>query len=117
MKTIYKKLLLLLLLLPFCAIAQNKVTGTVLDNASGLSIPGVNIVIEGNTGGVSTDFDGKFQLNNVKPTDRVVISYMGYKTKTISIGSQTSLIIRLEEDSNELKEVVVQVGYGTVKKK
>ncbi|MBF4473346.1 SusC/RagA family TonB-linked outer membrane protein [Flavobacterium sp. HJJ] len=117
MKTIYKKLLFLLLLLPFCAMAQNKVEGTVLDNVSGQPIPGVNVKIEGGTTGVSTDFDGKFQFANAKPTDVLTISYMGYQTKSITIGSQKSLIIKLEEDSNQLKEVVVQVGYGTVKKK
>lgn len=117
MKTIYRKLLFLLLLLPFCAIAQNKIGGIVLDNASGQPIPGVNVIIEGSSTGVSTDFDGKFQLSNVKPTDKINFSYMGYKTKSIAVGSQTSFTIKLEEESSQLKEVVVQVGYGSVKKK
>jgi len=117
MKTIYRKLLFLLLLLPFFAIAQNKVEGTVVDNATGLPIPGVNVKIEGSSTGASTGFDGKFQLSNVKPTDVLSISYMGYSTRTVVVGSQTSLTIKLQEDSNQLKEVVVQVGYGSVKKK
>jgi TonB-linked SusC/RagA family outer membrane protein len=117
MKTIYRKLLFLLLLLPFCAIAQNKVEGTVLDNVSGQPIPGVNVKIEGSATGASTGFDGKFQLTNVKPTDVLNISYMGFTTKTVVVGSQTSITIKLQEDSNQLKEVVVQVGYGSVKKK
>jgi TonB-linked SusC/RagA family outer membrane protein len=117
MKTIYRKLLFLVLLLPFCALAQNKVEGTVVDNVSGQPIPGVNVKIEGGSVGTSTGFDGKFQLSNVKPTDVLNISYMGYKTRAITVGSQNSLTIKLEEDSSQLKEVVVQVGYGTVKKK
>lgn len=117
MKTIYKKLLFLLLLLPFCAIAQNKIEGTVLDNVSGQPIPGVNVKIEGSATSASTDFDGKFQLNDVKPTDKLNISYMGYQTKSITVGNQKSLTIKLDEDSNQLKEVVVQVGYGAIKKK
>jgi len=117
MKTIYKKLLFLLLLLPFCALAQNKVEGTVLDLVSGQPIPGANVTIGESATGTSTDFDGKFQLNNVKPTDVLSISYMGYRTKTVTVGSQKVLTIKLEEDSNQLKEVVVQVGYGSVKKK
>jgi TonB-dependent starch-binding outer membrane protein SusC len=116
MKTIYKKLLFLLLLLPFCAMAQNKVEGIVLD-AAGLSIPGANVKIEGSSTGISTDFDGKFQLTNVKPTDVLIVSYMGYQTKSITVGNQTNLTIKLQEDANQLQEVVVQVGYGTVKKK
>jgi len=117
MKTIYRKLLFLLLLLPFCAIAQNKVEGTVLDNTSGQPIPGVNVKIEGSTTGTSTGFDGKFLLTNVKPTDVLSISYMGYSSRSITVGSQSTLTIKLQEDSNQLKEVVVQVGYGSVKKK
>jgi TonB-linked SusC/RagA family outer membrane protein len=117
MKTIYRKLLFLLLLLPFCAMAQNKVEGTVVDNVSGLPIPGVNVRIEGSATGTSTGFDGKFQLTNVKPTDVLNISYMGYSSRTVTVGNQASLIIKLQEDSNQLKEVVVQVGYGSVKKK
>lgn len=117
MKTIYKKLLFLFLLLPFCAIAQNKVEGIVLENASGQPIPGANVKIEGSTTGISTDFDGKFQFANLKPTDVITVSYMGFQSKSVTIGSQKSLTIKLDEDSNQLKEVVVQVGYGTVKKK
>lgn len=117
MKTIYRKLLFLLLLLPFFALAQNKVEGIVLDNVSGQPIPGVNVKIEGSATGVSTDFDGKFQLSGVKSSDKISVSYMGYKTKSIAVGSQTSLTIKLDEESSQLKEVVVQVGYGSVKKK
>lgn len=117
MKTIYRKLLFLLLLLPFCAMAQNKVEGTVLDEASGQPIPGVNVKIEGSTNSTSTDFDGKFNLTNVKSGDVLNISYVGYTTKNVTIGSQSSLTIKIKEDANQLKEVVVQVGYGSVKKK
>jgi TonB-linked SusC/RagA family outer membrane protein len=117
MKTIYRKLLFLVLLLPFCAIAQNKVDGIVLDNVSGQPIPGVNVKIEGSASSTSTGFDGKFHLTNVKPTDMLNVSYMGYKAKRIVVGSQNAITIKLEEDSSQLKEVVVQVGYGSVKKK
>jgi iron complex outermembrane receptor protein len=72
MKTIYKKLLFLLLLLPFCVLAQNTFNGTVLDKASGQPIPGVNVKVQGGTSSTSTDLDGKFQLSNVKKGDAVV---------------------------------------------
>lgn len=111
MKKIYKKLLFLVLLLPFCAIAQNKIEGTVLDIASGQPIPGVNVKVKGSTSGASTGFDGKFQLSNVKPADVLTISFMGYQSKSVTVGSQNSFTINLQEDSNQLKEVVVQVGY------
>ncbi len=117
MKTIYKKLLILLLLLPFSILAQNTVGGTVLDKVSGQPIPGVNVNVQGAANGVSTDFDGKYLLSNVKKGDKVVFSYIGYKNTVVDYVAQKSLNVSLEEDANQLKEVVIQVGYGTVKKK
>jgi iron complex outermembrane receptor protein len=117
MKTIYKKLLILLLLLPFSILAQNTISGTVLDKVSGQPIPGVNVNVQGAANGVSSDFDGKYQLSNVKKGDKIVFSYIGYKNTVVDYVAQKSLNVSLEEDANQLKEVVIQVGYGTVKKK
>ncbi|MCC9062888.1 SusC/RagA family TonB-linked outer membrane protein [Flavobacterium piscisymbiosum] len=117
MKTIYKKLLFLFLLLPFSVLAQSTLTGTVADLATGQPIPGVNVNVQGAPGGSSTDFDGKFQLSNLKNGDKILVSFIGYKTSTVVFNGQKTISISLEEDTNQLKEVVVQVGYGTVKKK
>ncbi|OXA70083.1 SusC/RagA family TonB-linked outer membrane protein [Flavobacterium aquidurense] len=117
MKAIYKKLLFLFLLLPLSVLAQSTVSGTVADLATGQPIPGVNVNVQGAPGGASTDFDGKFQLSNVKNGDKILVSFIGYKTSTIVFNGQKTLAVSLEEDTNQLKEVVVQVGYGTVKKK
>jgi TonB-linked SusC/RagA family outer membrane protein len=117
MKTIYKKLLFLFLLLPFSVLAQNAVSGVVLDKTSGQPLPGVNVVIQGSAQGTSTDFDGKFKLSNLKKGDKIGFSFIGYKTQTVDFSNQSTVNISLEEDSNQLQEVVVQVGYGTVKKK
>ncbi|GAA4126566.1 TonB-dependent receptor [Flavobacterium chungbukense] len=98
-------------------LAQNTLSGTVTDLATGQPIPGVNVNVQGAPGGTSTDFDGKFQLPNLKNGDKILVSFIGYKTSTIVFNGQKSLTVSLEEDTNQLKEVVVQVGYGTVKKK
>ena len=63
MKTIYKKLLFLFLLLPLSVLSQNTLSGVVLDKTSGQPLPGVNVMISGSSKGVATDFDGKFQLS------------------------------------------------------
>ncbi|CAM3964959.1 SusC/RagA family TonB-linked outer membrane protein [Flavobacterium weaverense] len=117
MKTIYKKLLILLLLLPFSAIAQSVVSGRVLDKVSGQPIPEVNVNVQGSTTGVSTDFDGKYQLGNIKNGDKIVFSYIGYTNVVETYNGQGAVNVSLSEDANQLKEVVIQVGYGTVKKK
>lgn len=117
MKTIYKKLLFLFFLLPVCAFSQTTFTGKVVDSKTLQSIPGVNVVMQGSSSGTSTGFDGKFTLKGLKTGDKVVFSFVGYRNSTITFTGQTNLEVKLGEDSNELKEVVVQVGYGSVKKK
>lgn len=117
MKTIYKKLLLLLLFLPAFVMAQN-VNGVVIGEADGQPIPGVNVIVKGTTNGVSTDFDGKFNLTNVAKNSTIEFSFIGYKTKDVVYTGQTQINVSLIEDTQMLDEVVlVSVGYGTVKKK
>jgi iron complex outermembrane receptor protein len=117
MKTIYKKLLFLVLFLPFSVLAQSTLEGVVLDAKTKSPLPGVNVTIQGTTSGTSTDFDGKFKLAKVKKGDKIVFSFIGYKNIIINYDNQKEISIKLEEESNQLQEVVVQVGYGSVKKK
>jgi iron complex outermembrane receptor protein len=117
MKTIYKKLLVLLLLLPASLLAQSSFNGVVVDAKSNQPIPGVNVVVKGAQQSVTTDFDGKFKLSKIKQGDAVVFSFVGYKGQTITYSNQVNLTVKLQEAENQLQEVVVQVGYGSVKKK
>ncbi|WP_293872574.1 SusC/RagA family TonB-linked outer membrane protein [Flavobacterium sp.] len=117
MKTIYKKLLFLFLLLPLSILAQNTLSGVVVDKKTNQPLPGVNVTVQGASKGTSTDFDGKFMLAGLKNGDKVVFSFVGYDNDTVSFSGQKSVSISLNETSNQLQEVVVQVGYGTVKKK
>ncbi|MFG6686720.1 SusC/RagA family TonB-linked outer membrane protein [Mariniflexile sp. HNIBRBA6329] len=94
--------------------AQEKsITGQVKD-ASGIPLPGVNVLIKNTTKGAQTDFDGNFTING-KPGDVLVISYIGMKTTEITVGSTSNYNITLQEDASQLDEVIV-VGYGTQKK-
>ena len=94
--------------------STKKVTGTVSD-AQGPVI-GATVVEKGNTSnGVITDIDGNYSIN-VKPGATLVISYIGYVTQEIAVGSQSVIDVELAEDSESLEEVVV-VGYGVQKKK
>lgn len=117
MKRIYKKLLFLFLLLPFCAFSQNAVNGIVLDSGSGQPISGVNVNVQGVPNGVSTNFDGKFQIPNVKQGDKIVFSFVGYKNEMVTYTNQKSLTVSLTSEANQLVEVKIQVGYGSVKRK
>lgn len=96
--------------------AQNKtITGKVLDSETGEELPGVNVVVKGSTRGAATDFDGVYSLEAAMG-DSLVFSFLGYKQKTVSVGSSSTININLEEDIQILNQVVV-VGYGSVKKK
>ena len=106
-------LTLLALVLAFTAAAQNKVTGTVVDENNQPAI-GANIIVKGSTQGVSTDVKGTFSIA-VKKGDVLVFSYLGYKSQEVKIAAQTRLEIKLEPEENVMDEVVV-VGYGAVKR-
>jgi TonB-dependent starch-binding outer membrane protein SusC len=116
MKTSYKKLLLLVLMLPLNLLAQSKLQGIVTDKTSGQPLPGVNVTVKGTNNGVSTNFDGQFSLSNLKNGDAVLFTFLGFKEQTITFSGQNNITIVLQEESAKLDEVVV-VGYGTVKKK
>ena len=117
MKTIYKKLLFFFLLLPFGALAQSTLSGVVTDQKTNEPLPGVNVTVKGANNGTTTDFDGKFKLAGLKNGDAVLFSFIGYDNQTVSFSGQSTVSVSLKESANQLDEVVIQVGYGTVKKK
>ena len=106
------RIFLLMLLLSTSLIAQRSIDGVVLEQSSEQPLMGVNVIKKNTNEGVTSDFDGKFTLNNVSPGDVYVISYVGFKSQEIIIENQNSLSILLEEDSALLDEIVV-VGYGS----
>jgi TonB-linked SusC/RagA family outer membrane protein len=116
MKTIYKKLLFLLLMLPLGVLAQT-LEGTVVDAKSKKPISGANVVVQGAQMSVQTDSDGNFKLTKLKKGDVLSFSYVGYKKETLEYNNQKTVTVSLEEEANTLQEVVVQVGYGSIKKK
>lgn len=91
------------------------ITGTVTDVARNEPLPGVSIIQKGTTRGTTTDKDGAFQISVQNEDVVLVFSYVGYEKQEVTIGSQSSLTVRLKGDEKSLDEVVV-VGYGTVKK-
>ncbi|MDR0698160.1 MAG: SusC/RagA family TonB-linked outer membrane protein, partial [Tannerella sp.] len=93
---------------------KKQISGTVVDE-NGEPIAGANVVEKGTpSNGTTTDFDGRFSLN-ASDNSVLRISYIGYVTQEINVGSRTVLNVALKEDALGLDEVVV-VGYGTQKK-
>lgn len=97
---------------------QGKITGTITDNELKTGIPGANVAVKGTSIATVTDIDGKFSLDAATVTGQIVISYIGFETKTISFtvtnGQTTNLdSIILVADADQLDEVVV-VGKGII---
>ncbi len=86
-----------------------------ITDATGMSLPGVNINEKGTKNGTSTDFEGSFKINVSNSKATLIISYLGFQTQEVSVAGKTKINVSLAEQSNTLTEVVV-VGYGSVKK-
>ena len=92
---------------------QVTISGQVLDEKSEPLI-GATVNIEGTTNAVITDLEGKFTLKAL-PSEKIVISYLGYKPKTVAIGKNRKFNITLDPSVTEMDEIVV-VGYGSQRK-
>lgn len=95
--------------------AQSTTIEGKITDATGLSLPGVNIQEKGTKNGTSTDFEGSFKINVTNSKAVLIISYLGFQTQEVSVAGKTTINVSLAEQSNSLNEVVV-VGYGSVKK-
>ncbi len=95
------------------AVAQNmqSVTGKVVDQNNETLI-GATVVIKGTNTGVTTTMDGTFELSVPKGDAVLVVSYIGYQTQEVTVGTQSNLNIVLKSDDMGLEEIVV-IGYGT----
>jgi len=111
-KTIF---LLLFLLTGSFAFSQSKTTITGTVRSGNEALIGANVFEKGTKNRTITDLSGNFTLT-VSSGSVLEISYLGYQSKTLKVGNQTKMNIELEESPNLLNEVVA-VGYGVQKKK
>ncbi|MDG3581169.1 TonB-dependent receptor [Galbibacter pacificus] len=93
---------------------QQSVKGTVVDE-QGQPLPGASIIEKGTSNGVVTDFDGNYSITVSGPASILVFSYVGFETREMTVGTQTTMEVSLLASSQGLEEVVV-VGYGSVSK-
>ena len=109
--------LFMLLVAPVKGLAQGggvTISGQVTDDMD-VVIGATVKVVPGNTGTV-TDVDGNFKLTVPSSAKSLVISYVGYKTKTVDIKGRTQINVQLEPEAQMLEEVV-SIGYAKVKRK
>ena len=93
----------------------HEITGTVTDAKTSEPLIGVTVMVKGTTNGVMTDVDGQFRLN-CKEGDVLQISYIGYETKEVKVGSLKMYMVEMNESAEMLEEVVV-TAFGVGQKK
>lgn len=112
-----KKFLFIPFLLFFIQVSVGQsitITGTVTNQADGIPIPGVNVVVKGTTKGSTTDFDGNYSVS-VLSGETLSFSYIGFETQEVRIDGQQTVNIELVESSSVLDEIVI-VGFSTQKR-
>ncbi len=95
--------------------AQTKYKGKVIGSDDKLPIIGASVRINGSTTGAVTDVNGEFSLS-LSAGQTLVVSYIGYQTAEVKVGSNTNMTITLIAGNNALNEVVV-TGYTSQRKK
>jgi len=94
------------------------VEGTVTDDQTGETLPGVNITIKNSSQGTITDIEGKYSLKipDDMQNPELVFSFMGYIRKTVPVNGRDVINVALSRDVQRLDEVVV-IGYGESSRK
>ncbi|MCB0494196.1 MAG: TonB-dependent receptor plug domain-containing protein, partial [Cyclobacteriaceae bacterium] len=101
-------LFLLMCLFSYSAIGQQlAITGKVTSQEDGEAIPGVSIIIEGTTTGTVTDLNGNYSLTVPDNRSKIVYSFIGYKTQSITAGNSNTINVTLLPDIEQLNEVIV----------
>lgn len=96
--------------------AQNRtITGTVIAREDGLPIPGVSVKVTGTTIGTQTSAQGKYTLNVPASAKSLDVTFLGYTSTKVNIGSGNVVDVTLSADTRQLNEVVVTAGGVAIK--
>ncbi|MGB5983184.1 MAG: SusC/RagA family TonB-linked outer membrane protein [Nonlabens sp.] len=113
----FKAFLLLAVLLVSGGLAAQTISGTVTSAEEGETLLGVFVLQKGTKNGINTGLDGTYEIKLIEGQEKVLVfSYLGYKTKEVAVGSETTINVKLVEEVEALEEVVV-IGYGSEKRK
>lgn len=96
-------------------LAQRTISGTIVDRTNGEALIGANVLVSGTTTGTITDIDGSYSLSVPDGTNSLEISYAGYTTQTVLLGTSSTMDISLA--AGQLLDEIVVTGYGSQKQK
>lgn len=104
-----------LLLLPaWDSSAQSRSVKGLVQDETNAPVAGAFVTVKGETRGVMTDGDGRFDIS-VKDSDVLVVSFLGYDDMEVAVKNQNDIQVKLVPQANQLEEVVM-VAYGAQKK-
>lgn len=97
--------------------AQTKLTGNVVDETN-QPLPGATVVLQGTQTGASSDFDGNFTFETTTSNGTVLVSFVGYETKSITFNGSTDFgTIALNPSAEALDEILItQVSFAIDRK-
>jgi TonB-linked SusC/RagA family outer membrane protein len=87
-------------------VQEKSISGNVTSQSDGSTLPGVSVVIKGTTTGTETDFDGNYSIK-ASVGEILRFSFIGMKTKEVTVGASNTIDVVLEEDADQLDEIVV----------
>lgn len=97
--------------------AQSTISGVVKESGSNVPLPGANVIEKGTTNGVTTDFDGKFSLKTQSKSGEIVITFIGYNSKTITFSGDKAVgTIELESSQVGLGEIQIIASVAVDRK-
>jgi TonB-linked SusC/RagA family outer membrane protein len=97
---------LCLLILPMVADAQTAVSGTITDK-KGLPLAGASVVLKGTSKATMADEKGTFNLSGIERGQVLIVSYLGYESKEVTVTSETVYPVVLNEVAYLMDDVVV----------
>ena len=95
----------------FCYSSKAQLSGRVIDAENKQGLPFVNLVLKSGKGAIS-DLDGYFKLNVPSFPDTLLVSFVGYQTKTIPVLGDNKLEIELSKNTVKLSEVAILPGVN-----
>ncbi len=101
---------------PLSVSSPERIVRGVIKDENGSGLPGVSILIKGTQRGTTTDAGGNFTLTVDDENAVLVLSFVGYLTQEVPVGSRDTIEIALQVDTKSLDELVV-VGYGEQSKR
>jgi TonB-linked SusC/RagA family outer membrane protein len=106
-----RKLTTLLVLLLFAglqvAFAQRTITGRVTKTTDNTPLAGVTVLVKGTTTGITTDINGRYSIPVPNNETILQFSFIGLTQKEVTVGTQTTIDVALEEAVKQMNEVVV----------